>query len=66
MYRIMRECGLSGKHPRKKYGNYKKVQQDLIKDNILMQNFSADMRNVNDKMKMVLSRVSWLDNYSLI
>jgi putative transposase len=45
VYRIMRECGLSGKHPRKKHGNYKKVQQDLIKDNILMQDFSADMRN---------------------
>lgn len=45
IYRLMKECGISGKHPRKKNGNYKKVQEQLIKDNILMQNFSADMKN---------------------
>ncbi len=45
IYRLMKECGISGKHPRKKNGNYKKIKEQLIKNNILMQDFSADMKN---------------------
>lgn len=41
----MKECNISGKHPRKKHGSYKKVKEELIKDNLLMQNFSADNKN---------------------
>jgi putative transposase len=45
VYRLMKECSISGKHPRKKHGNYKKVKEELIKDNLLMQNFSAESKN---------------------
>lgn len=45
VYRLMKECSISGKHPRKKYGNYKKVKEELIKENLLMKKFSTDSKN---------------------
>lgn len=41
VYRLMKECNISEKHPRKKHGNYKKVKEELIKENLLIQNFSV-------------------------
>lgn len=41
----MSEAGIKGKHPRKKHGSYKKVHEQLIKDNLLNQNFSASKIN---------------------
>lgn len=45
VYRLMKECNITGKHPRKKHGSYKKVHEELIKDNLLMQNFTAQNKN---------------------
>lgn len=45
VYRLMKECNITGKHPRKKHGSYKKVKEELIKDNLLMQNFTAKEKN---------------------
>ncbi|WP_432404147.1 IS3 family transposase [Wukongibacter sp. M2B1] len=45
VYRLMKEAGISGKHPRRKHGNYEKVSKELITDNLLMQNFTASNRN---------------------
>lgn len=41
----MKECDISSKHPRKKHGSYKKFKEELIKDNLFMQNLSADTKN---------------------
>lgn len=41
----MKEACISGKHPHRKHGNYKKVSKELITDNLLMHNFVAFSRN---------------------
>ncbi|MCM0761405.1 IS3 family transposase [Sporomusa sphaeroides DSM 2875] len=43
--RIMRKLGYSGDYPRKKHGNYRKVAETLISENILEQKFIAEGKN---------------------
>lgn len=45
VYRLMREAGIKGKHPRKKHGRYKILKEQMIKENLLKQDFSAKKVN---------------------